>query len=71
VDLPYYPSKLYNTPMAILTDDRRYLKYDGKFLYLKVNGQVRNLGLVTTLKGKLTRAQKLKAVAHTGQWIEL
>jgi len=57
--------------MVTSIDDRRYLKYDNKHLYLKVNEQVRNLGLITTLKGKLTRAQKLKAVAHTGQWIEI
>lgn len=57
--------------MVFATDNKRYLKYDGKFLYLKVNGQVHKLGLITTLKGRLTREQKLKAVARTGEWVEL
>jgi len=57
--------------MVTATDDRRYLKYDGKHLYLRINRQVRKLGLITTLKGGLTRVQKLKAVAHTGEWVEL
>jgi len=57
--------------MVTSIDDRRYLKYDGKHLHLKVNGQVRELGLITTLKGGLTRVQKLKAVAHTGEWVEI
>lgn len=57
--------------MVTTTSDKRYLKYDDKHLYLKVNGQERKLGLITTHKGKLTRAQKLKAVARVGEWVEI
>ena len=57
--------------MISIVDNKRYLKWDGKYLYLKVEGQVSKLGLITTLKGRITRVQKLRAVAHTNEWVEI
>ena len=57
--------------MISVIDNKRYLKWDGKYLYLKVEGQVSKLGLITTLKGRITRVQKLRAVAHTNEWVEI
>ena len=57
--------------MAISTNDKRYLKYDGVHLYLHIDGQVRKLGTILTKKGKLTREQKLRAVAHINEWVEI
>jgi len=51
--------------------NKKLLKFDGHDLLLKVDGKVRCLGSITTHKGQLTRAQKLKAVQYTGQWIEI
>ena len=58
--------------MVISTEDKeRYVKFDGEHLYLKVNNEIRKLGTILTRKGGLTREQKLKAVANTGEWIKL
>jgi len=57
------------TPAA--GNDKKYVKFDSKYLYLKVDGQVRLLGPITTRKGALTREQKLRAVARAGEWVEL
>jgi len=43
---------------------------EGK-LYLKVNETVIELGEINTRKGKLTRVQKLRAVAALGEWINI
>jgi len=51
--------------------EERFVKYDGTLLWLRVNDNVRNLGLITTRFGGLTREQKLKAVAGQGEWIKL
>jgi len=52
-------------------NDKKHVKFDGKHLYLKIDGQVRLLGSITTRKGALTREQKLRAVARAGEWVEL
>jgi hypothetical protein len=57
--------------MVTSANNKRYLKYNDKYLYLKIDKQVLKLGSITTLKGKLTRAQKLRAVARTGEWVEI
>lgn len=55
----------------VISSDKKQVKWDGKYLYLRVNGTERKLGKINTRKGALTRAQKLKAVAHTNEWVEL
>jgi len=50
---------------------KKLIKFDGHNLLLKVDGKVHYLGGIATHKGQLTRAQKLKAVQFTGQWIEI
>lgn len=49
----------------------KQIRYDGLNLWKKQNGDTILLGPITTKKGNLTRAQKLKAVANTGEWIEV
>jgi len=49
----------------------KVVKYDGQFLWLRVNGKEQRLGTIAARKGQLTRIQKLKAVANTGQWVEI
>jgi len=52
---------------------KKAIKFSEGILCLKdpVTGEVSELGFITTLKGKLTRAQKLKAVKHMGQWVDI
>jgi len=47
------------------------IKYDGQFLWLRVDGKEQKLGTIATRIGQLTHAQKLKAVANTGQWVKV
>lgn len=49
----------------------KWIRYDGLNLWIKQDGNTILLGPITTKKGNLTRAQKLKAVANTGEWIEV
>jgi len=51
---------------------KRYLMWDGLNLYFSYDGaEVRDLGKINTRQGSLTREQKLKAVAHTREWVEI
>ncbi len=51
---------------------KRYLMWDGLNLYFHYDeGEVRDLGKINTRQGSLTREQKLKAVAHTREWVEI
>lgn len=59
-------------PRTSSPDHKKRIKWDGIILYLKTpDGKVTLLGSITTRKGGLTRAQKLKAVEHTDNWIEI
>jgi len=49
----------------------RFVKYDGKTLYLRVNGQERVLGSLLTRYGGLSRYEKLKAVEGKGEWVKI
>lgn len=72
--MPLITSKYYNYPMPKLAiPKKKAIKFSEGNLYLKdlVTGEVSELGIITTLKGKLTRAQKLKAVEYTGQWVNI
>ena len=55
----------------VADDSKKYVRFDGRHLYLKIDGRVRLLGTINTRKGALTREQKLKAVARAGEWVEL
>lgn len=61
-----YHKLTYNLSMFTKT-----VKFDGQFLWLKDHSKEQKLGEITTRKGQLTRAQKLKAVANTGQWVKV
>jgi hypothetical protein len=50
---------------------KRLVRFDGTYLYLKVGEQESKLGFITTRKGRLTREQKIKAVAARGEWVKL
>ena len=54
-----------------VTTVERFVKYNGTSLLLKVNGNIRNLGLISTRLGGLTHEQKLKAVAGQGEWVRI
>ena len=54
-----------------ITYNITYLKYENKMLYLKKGKVITELGLITTRKGKLTREQKLRAVANIGEWVKI
>lgn len=49
----------------------RFVKYDGTSLWLRVDNKARDLGLIGTRLGGLTREQKLKAVAGQGEWVRI
>lgn len=51
----------------------KFVKYEAGELYLRVSndGKVNLLGSISTRKGGLTREQKLKAVATTGEWVQI
>ena len=49
----------------------RFIKYDGTSLWLKINGNTRDLGFINTRLGNLTHEQKLKAVAGQGEWVRI
>ncbi len=49
----------------------RFVKYDGEFLWLRVDGIERNLGRIFTKQGGLTREEKLKSVASRGEWVKI
>ena len=49
----------------------RFVKYDGISLWLKVDGNIRDLGLISTRLGGLTHEQKLRAVGSMGKWVRI
>ena len=49
----------------------KFIRFLDNKLYLKEDSKVTELGLITTRKGALTRVEKLKAVAASGEWIEI
>ena len=58
--------------MNISTKKHKYILWDGSKLYFKNSHEEEEmivLGAINTRKGKLTRAQKLKAVQFTNEWI--
>lgn len=49
----------------------KFVRYDGEQLFLRRDGEVICLGIITTRKGGLTRAEKLQAVARKNEWIKI
>lgn len=48
---------------------KKIIRFYNSKLYILINDKPTELGLITTRKGGLTRAQKLKAVAANGEWV--
>ena len=72
--MPLITRKYYYYPMPkLFRPKKKAIKFEEGVLYLKdlVTSEVSELGIITTLKGKLTRAQKLKAVEYKGQWVNI
>lgn len=54
-----------------VNNDGKLLLFDGTYLYLQYDNNVWCLGTINTRKGRLTKSQKLKAVASIGKWVKL
>jgi len=50
---------------------KRFVKYDGDCLWIRVDEIERNLGPIETRKGGLTQEEKLKAVKGKGEWVKI
>jgi hypothetical protein len=58
--------------MFVKPKPKKEIRYYRTLLYLRVgDGGYQVLGNIHTRLGGLTRAEKLKAVAAKGQWIEI
>lgn len=53
------------------TKEVKQVRFFKRKLYMKTDDTERELGLITTKQGGLTRQQKLMAVAANGKWITI
>lgn len=62
---------MYNGSMSKNVEIPVEIKYDGNCLHQRCNGETVVLGKINTLKGRLTKSQKLEAVRQMNQWVRI